>query len=103
MWCSDPFLSVLKQYGYNVVRLPRTGIKPLQILMRAGSDLDRLGDLTTIMLPGPAIAGGHPGRDGQHLRAIDADRQHRGERGDPPLEQCRGRHGRIANGPGRQV
>ena len=49
MWCSDPFGGSRAQGGVNVVRSLRHGIKPLQILMRAGSDLDRLGDLTTIM------------------------------------------------------
>ena len=55
MWCSDPFLKVLEKYGYNVVRLPRTTIRPLQILMRKGSNLDPLGELATIFLPGPAL------------------------------------------------
>ena len=55
MCCSDPLLKSLKQYGYNVVRLPRSGIRPLQILTRDGSDLDRLGELTTILLAGPVV------------------------------------------------
>jgi len=55
MWCPDPLLESLKQYGYNIIRLPRSGIRPLQILTRTGTDLDRLGDLTTIMLTGPVV------------------------------------------------
>lgn len=55
MCCSDPLLKSLKQYGYNIVRLPRSGIRPLQILMRNGTELDRLGVLTTIMLAGPVV------------------------------------------------
>jgi len=57
MGCSDPLLTALKDYGYNIVRLPRTGIEPLQILSRRSSNLDILGDLKTVMQPGPALPG----------------------------------------------
>src|SRR5262249_34318716 len=52
MGCTDPLLKLLKQYGYNIVRLPRAEIGPLQVLSRHGSDLDRFGVLTTILEPG---------------------------------------------------
>jgi Caspase domain len=55
MWCGDPLLHALKQYGYNVVRLPRADIRPLQVVTRRGSDLDRLGDLATIFQEGPPL------------------------------------------------
>lgn len=42
---SDPILSLLKQFEYNVVRLPRTEIRPLQILEKQGNSLAVLGDL----------------------------------------------------------
>jgi len=45
----------LKQYGYNIIRLPRSGIRPLHILTRTETDLYRLGDLTTIMLARPVV------------------------------------------------
>lgn len=56
MICTDPFVSYLKSYGYNVVRLPKADIQPLQVLSRQGRNLGRLGDLADIMLPGEAIA-----------------------------------------------
>lgn len=43
---SDPMLSLLKDFKYNVVRLPRTDIRPLQILEKQGNSLAILGDLS---------------------------------------------------------
>lgn len=51
-WCSDPLLNTLKSFGYSVVRLPKTDIRPLQILVRKGNDLDRLGDVVTLFVQG---------------------------------------------------
>jgi uncharacterized protein (UPF0297 family) len=61
MLCTDPFVAYLKSYGYNVVRLPRANLKPLEVLSRQGKNLGRLGDLTDVMNPGgnvtfPAIS-----------------------------------------------
>src|SRR4051794_27877704 len=50
MWCADPFLSLLKQFGYNVVRLPRKNIEPLQVLSRDGTNLDVLGNLADVLV-----------------------------------------------------
>lgn len=55
MLCSDPFLSYLKSYGYSVIRLPRMDVAPLQLLVLHGRDLDRLGDVTTVFVPGPRV------------------------------------------------
>jgi hypothetical protein len=33
-WCEDPRLTYLNSLGYNIVRLPRTGLLPLEILGR---------------------------------------------------------------------
>ena len=54
MWCSDPFLNSLKSFGYSVVRLPKTNIRPLQVLTKRGKDLERLGEITTLLVQGPA-------------------------------------------------
>ena len=53
---SDPFLTYLKSFGYSVVRLPRTDIRPLQVLVKEDTRLTRLGDLATILQPGARIA-----------------------------------------------
>jgi hypothetical protein len=52
---SDPFLTYLKSFGYSVVRLPRTDIRPLQVLVKEDTRLTRLGDLETILRPGTQI------------------------------------------------
>ena len=52
---SDPFLTYLKSFGYSVVRLPRTDIRPLQVLVREDTRLTRLGDLATILRPGAQV------------------------------------------------
>jgi len=52
MWCQDPFLSCLKAFGYSVVRLPGADLAPLQLLMRLGRDLERLGPVQTVLVPG---------------------------------------------------
>ena len=46
--CRDPVLSYLNDQGYNVVRLPRMGIDPLDVLGKDGRRLERLGTLPQI-------------------------------------------------------
>jgi hypothetical protein len=48
-WFTDPFLNYLKSYGYCPVRLPKSDLKPLQILFKKGTDLHRLGQLSTVL------------------------------------------------------
>lgn len=55
MSCNDPYLDALRSFGYNVVRLPRADVSPLQLLARRGDTLDRLGDLATVVLPGDSV------------------------------------------------
>ena len=50
MNCNDPLVAALKDVGYNVVRLPRADIAPLQILVRKRSNLDFLGTLDKIIV-----------------------------------------------------
>ncbi len=45
--CKDSSLTYLNQYGYNVIRLPRPGIEPMQVLGR-GQSLEMLGNLSSI-------------------------------------------------------
>ena len=49
MICRDPLLGLLRQQGYNVVRLPRTGLNPLQVLARQGTNLQPLGVLSMLV------------------------------------------------------
>jgi len=55
MWCKDPFLTYLKQFGYNAIRLPKADVKPLQVLARDGKDLNRLGEVNSLLVAGKSI------------------------------------------------
>jgi hypothetical protein len=55
MNCNDPFITYLKTFGYNTIRLPKADFRPLQLLARQGKDLDRLGDLATVLQTGNNI------------------------------------------------
>lgn len=46
--CKDPSLTHLNDKGYNVVRLPRAGIEPLDVLGRDNTSTERLGRLQRI-------------------------------------------------------
>jgi len=49
----DESITYLKDRGYCVLRMPRSDMKPLQTLIRAGKkDLNRLGELASIMVKG---------------------------------------------------
>ncbi len=45
---SDPLFSLLRTVGYNVVRLPKPSIKPLQLFAKKNNELFRLGELTDV-------------------------------------------------------
>ena len=47
-FCKDPALTYLNNLGYNVVRLPRAGISPLDVLGRDDKRVERLGELGQI-------------------------------------------------------
>ena len=33
-WCEDKAITYLNKFGYNVIKLPRAGIEPLDVLGR---------------------------------------------------------------------
>jgi hypothetical protein len=53
--CPDPFVKALKSVGYNMVRLPKTDVRPLQLLYKNGDDLERLGAVTKLLTAGENI------------------------------------------------
>jgi hypothetical protein len=74
--CSDPALTYLNNLGYNVVRLPRTGIEPLDVLGRDGKSLERLGRLeqvwtSTAAVPAPGPAGSAAAIKGQRTDGLN--------------------------------
>lgn len=61
--CTDKSLTYLNGLGYNVVRLPRRGIDPLDVLGREGKSIERLGrldQLWTSKTTFPAIGAPQP-------------------------------------------
>lgn len=67
--CKDPSITYLNQYGYNVVKLPRTGIDPLLVLGRDRS-LEPLGFLATVWKTRSS-----PPSPGRPERAVNIDGQ----------------------------
>ena len=55
MSCNDPYVKTLRDFGYNVIRLPRADVRPLQLLARQGDSLERIGELTTVLRAGENI------------------------------------------------
>src|SRR5438045_8347864 len=71
----DPSITFLNKFGYNVIRLPRTGIEPLDVIGRDQS-MQWLGPVSKVWtsntpapLPGPP----HPAAavNGQRTDALD--------------------------------
>jgi hypothetical protein len=52
MGSKDPILSLLKDFKYNVVRLPRTNIRPLQLFEKQDNDLVFLGEIPKLFKAG---------------------------------------------------
>src|SRR5690349_20305979 len=48
MICKDPVTSELNKRGYNIVRLPRVGIDPLDVLGREGGSMEKLGAIDEV-------------------------------------------------------
>jgi hypothetical protein len=55
MSCKDPYIESLHGFGYNVIRLPRADVRPLQLLAKDGDGLDRIGELTTVLRTGANV------------------------------------------------
>jgi hypothetical protein len=51
MFCQNPYITSLKQRGYNIIRLPRHDFYPLALLAREGDrDLSQMGRITEILV-----------------------------------------------------
>lgn len=48
----DPSITFLNKFGYNVIRLPRTGIEPLDVIGRQGPSMQLLGPIRAIWTGG---------------------------------------------------
>jgi hypothetical protein len=55
----DPSITFLNKFGYNVIRLPRTGIEPMDVIGREDRSMQLLGPISTVWTS--ASAEPHPG------------------------------------------
>ncbi|MEJ7559183.1 MAG: hypothetical protein WKF66_12810 [Pedobacter sp.] len=52
MKCNDKSVTYLKSEGYNVVRLPRADIRPLQVLIKKSGSFETLGSIDSVLIAG---------------------------------------------------
>ena len=75
--CKDPALGYLNDFGYNVVRLPRADIRPLDLIGRHRGSVERIGRLDQLLTPSknllPTIRWNCPvsGLEGQLSNQLD--------------------------------
>jgi hypothetical protein len=55
-WCEDPWLKEVRSWGYVPVLLPKTGLAPLRVLKRRGKELNDIGSLLDLFVPGDVAA-----------------------------------------------
>jgi hypothetical protein len=63
--CSDPFVNALRTVGYNIIRLPKADVRPLQLLYQNGKNLERLGAVTKLLTGGENVPVPRISRDAQ--------------------------------------
>jgi hypothetical protein len=63
MFCRDRTIDYLRQYGYNVVRLPKGDLPPLQLLSGDKRELSRFGKLQTVLVGDGSVPLPRVGRD----------------------------------------
>lgn len=61
--CKDPLADLLKEYGYNLVALPKPDIEPLQILTKEGKRLEKIGHLKDLFKRGEEVPMPSKGKD----------------------------------------
>ena len=53
--CTDPTITYLAEYGFNVIRLPRSGLRPADVLVGKGPRLEHLGDMSRVWRSARAV------------------------------------------------
>lgn len=74
-FCSDPSVTYLNKFGYNVVRLPRKGIEPMDVLGKRDS-VERLGRLSAVwktQAPEPRPSAPQPVADVEGRKSQDLE------------------------------
>jgi hypothetical protein len=54
-FCKDPVTKELNDRGYNLVKLPRVGIEPMDVLGRDGGSMEKLGSIAEVWTSKAAI------------------------------------------------
>jgi hypothetical protein len=78
MTCKDSSITYLKSIGYNVVRIPKSDMHPLQMLIKQNGILKPLGNVPSVFTPGavspPKIKRNSPVADlnGRHSSDLSA-------------------------------
>ena len=74
--CKDPVTQELNRRGYNLVKLPRVGIEPLDVLGRDGDSMEKLGSVTevwTSTVPVPVVGPPAPAAGIEGEKSSDLD------------------------------
>lgn len=74
--CKDPVTKEMNRRGYNLVKLPRVGIAPMDVLGREGDSLEKLGSITEVWTSSvevPVVGSPAPaaGIDGEKSSDVD--------------------------------
>jgi hypothetical protein len=74
--CKDPVTKEMNRRGYNLVKLARVGIEPLDVLGRDGESVEKLGSIAEVWtspVPVPAVGAPMPaaGIDGERSSDLD--------------------------------
>lgn len=69
----DPIVDTLKRFEYNIVRLPRTNISPLQVLQKQGNSFAIIGDLQDLFQPGGALPAVSPDQQAAFINGQRTD------------------------------
>ncbi|MEP6534567.1 MAG: hypothetical protein ABJF23_04575 [Bryobacteraceae bacterium] len=74
--CKDPTVKKLNSLGYNMVKLPRVGIEPLDVLGREDKSMEKLGSITdvwtsTVAAPVPGAPVSVSSINGEKTESLD--------------------------------
>ncbi len=68
--CKDPLADLLKSYGYNLVVMPKPDILPLELLVKKGRRLERIGHIGDLFLQGDTMPLPQVGGDVQLVKEL---------------------------------
>jgi hypothetical protein len=74
--CKDPTTQELNKRGYNLIRLPRVGIEPLDVLGREDKSMEKLGSISEVWtssapVPTPGAPASTAGIEGSKTSDLD--------------------------------